>query len=452
MDSPSSYTFLKVFAALAFVAINAFFVAAEYSIVKIRRSRLEEIEAHGSKRAKLASKITSSLDSYLSATQLGITLASLALGWIGEPALAVIMDPLFGSWLKDDPLLMHSVSIAVAFTIITLLHVVFGELVPKSVAIQKTEPVVLLIARPLYLFAQLFRPIVYIFDNVAAFALKLVGIRPAHNSDLVHSEEEIKLIAGASQRGGIIDKTESEIIKNAVDFSDKIAREIMVPRQDMECLYLESSYEENFDIVKTSNHTRYPVCNEDKDNIVGMVHLRDILMKEGEKDISKMLREVLFVPESLSVSEILHTMKRRRIHMAIVIDEYGGTSGLISMEDVLEELVGDIQDEHDTAADIYEKRLDDGTFEFLGMTLLDEALEYMGLRPLEEHEEDTIGGYVFGLLARKPTVGDTVDCPLCSFEILETDGFRVKKVKAFLKNNDTENEDDEDGNEEDQAV
>ena len=333
---------------------------------------------------------------------------------------------------------MHSVSIATAFTIITLLHVVFGELVPKSIAIQKTETAVMLVVRPLYLFAQIFRPIIYIFDHLAALALKLIGIQPAHDSDLVHSEEEIKLIAGASQRGGIIDKTESEIIKNAVDFSDKIAREIMVPRQDMECLYLENTYEENFDIVKQSNHTRYPVCDEDKDNIVGMIHLRDILMNEDEKDITKMLREVLFVPESLSVSEVLHTMKRRRIHMAIVIDEYGGTSGLISMEDVLEELVGDIQDEHDTADDVYEKRLEDGSFEFLGMTLLDEAMEYMGLRTLDEHEEDTIGGYVFGLLARKPKVGDVVDCPLCSFEILEIDGFRVKKVKAFLKKNDEE--------------
>ena len=438
MDSPSSYTFLKLFAAFVFVAINAFFVAAEFSIVKIRRSRLEEIEAHGNKKAKLAIKVTSSLDSYLSATQLGITLASLALGWIGEPALAVIIDPLFGHWLKDDPILMHSVSIATAFTIITLLHVVFGELVPKSIAIQKTETAVMLVVRPLYLFAQIFRPIIYIFDHLAALALKLIGIQPAHDSDLVHSEEEIKLIAGASQRGGIIDKTESEIIKNAVDFSDKIAREIMVPRQDMECLYLENTYEENFNIVKQSNHTRYPVCDEDKDNIVAMIHLRDILMNEDEKDITKMLREVLFVPESLSVSEVLHTMKRRRIHMAIVIDEYGGTSGLISMEDVLEELVGDIQDEHDTADDVYEKRLEDGSFEFLGMTLLDEAMEYMGLRTLDEHEEDTIGGYVFGLLARKPKVGDVVDCPLCSFEILEIDGFRVKKVKAFLKKNDEE--------------
>ena len=365
-------------------------------------------------------------------------MASLALGWIGEPALAIIIDPLFGTWLKDDPILMHSVSIATAFTIITLLHVVFGELVPKSIVIQKTETAVMFVVRPLYLFARLFKPIIFIFDHLAAFSLKIIGIQPAHDSDLVHSEEEIKLIAGASQRGGIIDKTESEIIKNAVDFSDKIAREIMIPRQDMECLYLENSYQENFDIIKQSNHTRYPVCNEDKDNIVGMVHLRDILMKEEQKDITKMLREILFVPESLSVSEVLHTMKRQHIHMAIVIDEYGGTSGLISLEDVLEELVGDIQDEHDTSDEVYEKRLEDGSFEFLGMTLLDEALEYMGLHKIEEHEEDTIGGYVFGLLARKPKVGDIVDSPLCRFEILEIDGFRVKKVKASLKKEDND--------------
>ncbi len=438
MEAPSSFTFLKLFSAFIFVAINAFFVAAEFSIVKIRRSRLEEIEAHGNKKARLAIKVTSALDSYLSATQLGITLASLALGWIGEPALAIIIDPLYGTWLKDDPILMHSVSIATAFTIITLLHVVFGELVPKSIAIQKTETAVMFVVRPLYLFARLFKPIIFIFDHLAAFSLKIIGIQPAHDSDLVHSEEEIKLIAGASQRGGIIDKTESEIIKNAVDFSDKIAREIMIPRQDMECLYLENSYQENFDIIKQSNHTRYPVCNEDKDNIVGMVHLRDILMKEEQKDITKMLREILFVPESLSVSEVLHTMKRQHIHMAIVIDEYGGTSGLISLEDVLEELVGDIQDEHDTSDEVYEKRLEDGSFEFLGMTLLDEALEYMGLHKIEEHEEDTIGGYVFGLLARKPKVGDIVDSPLCRFEILEIDGFRVKKVKASLKKEDND--------------
>ncbi len=436
------HPYLMLICAFFFIAMNAFFVAAEFSIVKIRRSKLEEMQHHGNKKAKLAIKVTSALDSYLSATQLGITLASLALGWIGEPALAFLIDPLFGPLFQDNPILMHSVSFAFAFTLITLMHVVFGELVPKSIAIQKTTAAVMFVVRPLYLFSKIFYPVIYVFDHLAAFCLKLVGIRPAKDSEVAHSEEEIKLIASASQRGGIIDKTESEIIKNAVDFSDKIAREIMIPRQDMECLYLESSYEENMEVVRSTGHTRYPVCDEDKDNIIGMVHLRDVLIKSDEKDLTKMLREVLFVPESLSVSEVLHTMKRRHIHMAIVIDEYGGTSGLISLEDVLEELVGDIKDEHDVATEVDAKMRDDGSYEFLGMTLLDEAMEYMGLHPLEEHEEDTIGGYVFGLLARKPKVGDVIECPMCTFEILEIDGFRVKKVRAVLKKNGEEKGDE----------
>ena len=261
----------------------------------------------------------------------------------------------------------------------------------------------------------------------------MFGLKPAKTSDLMHSEEEIKLIASASMKGGIIDKTESEIIKNAVDFSDKVARDIMIPRQDMECLYLDCPYEENAAIVKETGYTRYPVCDKDKDNIVGMVHLRDLIMSENKRDIKGILRDILFVSENKSVSEVLHMMKKRKIHMTVVIDEYGGTSGLLSMEDILEEIVGDIQDEHDENEEVYEKRLGDGTFEFSGMALLDDAVEYMGLSLLEEVAEDTVGGYVFALLARKPEVGDVVECAVCTFEILEIDGFRVKRVKATPK-------------------
>lgn len=429
----SSFTYLNLIGAFLLIAMNAFFVAAEYAIVKIRRSKLEEMSHNGVKKAKIAVEITDSLDTYLSATQLGITLASLGLGWIAGPILASLLMPVFGSLVDNDPIMIKTLSFVIAFSIVAFFHMIFGELIPKSVAIQKTETAALFVVRPLYWFTKIFYPVIYISDHISGLIMKLMGIHPAKGSEVTHSEEEIKLIASASQRGGIIDLTESEIIKNAVDFSDKIAREIMVPRQDMECLYLESSYDENIKEVLETRHTRYPVCDEDKDNVIGMVHLRDILMKSEEKDLTKMLREVLFVPESLSVSEVLHTMKKRRIHMAIVIDEYGGTSGLISMEDILEELVGDIQDEHDGVEEVYEKLLEDGSYEFLGMTLLDEAMEYMGLRPLQEHEEDTIGGYVFGLLARKPKTGDIVECPLCTFEILETDGFRVKKVKASIK-------------------
>ena len=433
MTSSFSFDWITLGGAILLICANAFFVASEYSIVKIRRSKLEEMALLGNKRAALASKITEKIDSYLGAAQLGITLSSLALGWLGEPALAMLIDPLFSPFVKENPFWLNVISFSLAFAIIALLHVVFGELVPKAVALQKTEGTVLNIARPLFLFYKLFSPFVFIFNALSTAVIKMFGLKPAKTSDLMHSEEEIKLIASASMKGGIIDKTESEIIKNAVDFSDKVARDIMIPRQDMECLYLDCPYEENAAIVKETGYTRYPVCDKDKDNIVGMVHLRDLIMSENKRDIKGILRDILFVPENKSVSEVLHMMKKRKIHMTVVIDEYGGTSGLLSMEDILEEIVGDIQDEHDENEEVYEKRLSDGTFEFSGMALLDDAVEYMGLSLLEEAAEDTVGGYVFALLARKPEVGDVVECAVCTFEILEIDGFRVKRVKATPK-------------------
>ena len=431
-----------------FMFLTAFFVAAERSFIKMPRSRLEELEAQGNKTAKTVLSAMEKPDLVFATTTFGITACVLIIGGVGACGLKPYVCSLFGGLSVKDPLLVHCAGFTASFLIAELLCLIFAEALPRAVADEKTEGVVLLTIRPLLLIGHLLRPVTYPVGKAVLVILRIFGLKPARNDDSSRTEEEIKLIASASQRGGIIDKTESEIIKNAVDFSDKIAREIMVPRQDMDCLYLESSFDENFDEVKNTNHTRYPVCDEDKDNVVGMVHLRDMLMNNGERDITKMLREVLFVPESMSVSEILHLMKKRRIHMAIVVDEYGGTSGLISMEDVLEELVGDIQDEHDTTDEAYETKLPDGTYEFLGMALLDEAMEFMDLLPIKDHDEDTIGGYVFAMLARKPKTGDVVDCPQCTLEILETDGFRVKKVKAVVKpkpldDDDSENDDDD---------
>lgn len=430
-----------------FVFLAAFFVAAERAFLKMPRSRLEELEAKGRKSAKIALAVSAKPDLFFATTTFGVTSCVLIVGGIGVCGLTPFVCSFFGGLIEKDPVLVRGTGIAVSFLTTALFCLIFAEALPRAIADEKTEGVLLLTIRPLLLIGHLLRPVTYPVETAVRVILRTFGLKPARNDDSSRTEEEIKLIASASQRGGIIDKTESEIIKNAVDFSDKIAREIMVPRQDMDCLYLESSFDENFDEVKNTNHTRYPVCDEDKDNVVGMVHLRDMLMNNGERDIRKMLREVLFVPESMSVSEILHTMKKRRIHMAIVVDEYGGTSGLISMEDVLEELVGDIQDEHDTTDEIYEKKLPDGSYEFLGMALLDEAMEFMGLLPIKDHDEDTIGGYVFAQLARKPKTGDVVDCPQCTLEILETDGFRVKKVKAVVKPK-TEDDEDEEENDE----
>ena len=412
---------------LFLVFANAFFVVSEFAIVKIRRTKLEELAHAGNKQAKIAIKITDRLNTYLSAIQLGITLASLGLGWIGEPAVSRLLELWFAGFFNGNTILLHSVSFGVAFGFITLLHVVLGELVPKSLAIQHTERYVLSIARPLYLFNQIFAPFIWVFDHVTNGILRLMGTRVSNENDEAHSEEVIKLIINASQKDGVIDDTEGEIIQNAIDFSEICAHEIM-------------------EFVRGNKHTRYPLCKDDKDSIVGMIHIRDLLEHQEQlhdKDIlSKIARKILFVPENKSISEILHQMMAKHIHIAIVVDEYGGTAGMLSMEDILEELVGDIMDEHDDMEEEPMKMLSDTVCQFEGTYLIEDAYECLGL-PEIEYEESTIGGYVFGLLGREPKVGDKVEDNYCVYEVVGVDNMRITKVKAQIKIHE-EDEDKED--------
>ena len=427
--------FIYLFFVFFLVFANAFFVVSEFAIVKIRRTKLEELAHSGDKRAKTALKINARLNTFLSAIQLGITLASLGLGWIGEPAVSRLLEDIFADFFGNNKILLHSISFGVAFAFITLLHVVLGELVPKSLAIQDTERYVLRIAKPLYLFNQIFAPFIWVFDHVTNAILHLMGTQVSNENDDAHSEEEIKLIIDASQKGGVIDDTERGIIQNAIDFSEILAHEVMIPRQDMKCLYKGQTYDEALEFVKKNNHTRFPLCDKDKDHILGMIHIRDMLEfnpQNGEKYVLKKLaRKVLFVPENKSISDILHEMMSKRIHMAVVVDEYGGTAGLLSMEDILEELVGEIQDEHDEE-EVPMKKLKDGSFEFDGAYLIEDAYEDMSL-PLPEYEESTIGGYVFGLLGRVPSVGDKAEDFYCSYEVLGVDNMRITRVKVSVK-------------------
>ena len=421
---------------LLLVFANAFFVVSEFAIVKIRRTKLEELAHFGNKKANIALKITENLNTYLSAIQLGITLASLGLGWLGEPAVSHLLEDVFGHYFADNKILLHSISFGVAFGFITLLHVVLGELVPKSLAIQNTENFVLIIAKPLYIFKHIFAPFIWVFDKVTAGILYLMRVPQTNENDDAHSEEEIKLIIDASQKGGVIDDTEGEIIQNAIDFSEIYAHEIMIPRQDMKCLYQDYTFAQAMDFVKNNNHTRFPLCDKDKDHITGMLHIRDLLEYDGDandKDVlNKIARKILFVPENKSISEILHQMMARHIHLAIVVDEYGGTAGLLSMEDILEELVGDIMDEHDDITVEPIKKIDDQVLEFDGIVLVEDAFETMNL-PECEHEESTMGGYVFGLLGRLPKVGDKVEDVYCEYEIIGVDNMRITRVKAKIK-------------------
>lgn len=419
--------------AIFLVLLNAFFVLSEFAIVKVRKSKLEELSKSNKLNAKLALKISNQLDTYLSATQLGITLSSLALGWIGEPAVARLLSMPLEKFFDASSILMHTISFVVAFTFITLLHVVLGEIVPKSIAIAKSESSALFVARPLYSFWVIFYPVIKLFDILAAFFLKRLGIQPAKEQDNIHSEEELKIIVGESLKGGFIDSIEGEIIKNAVDFSDTIAKEIMTPRKDMICLNAEKTYEENIQIVMESRHTRYPYCEGSKDNIIGMIHIRDLLtnsvFEADNKELKNLVREMIIVPESASVSQILIKMNKEQIHTALVIDEYGGTAGLLTMEDIIEEIMGDISDEHDLKTeDIHQ--IDENTYEFDGMTDLESVEEIMDVEFDDECDQVTIGGYVFGMLGRLPVVGDCVSDKNCDFEVSSMDGARIKRLKV----------------------
>jgi len=408
-------------------------VVAEFSLVKIRKTRLEELVQQGNNKAKVALKIVSSLDTYLSAIQLGITLASLALGWIGEPAISAILEPFLFAYFPGSDLLLHSISIAISFTIITLLHVVLGELIPKSFAIQRTERMVLFAVWPLYIFHKIGYPIITLFDHTAWFFLGVLGVKPATEADVAHSEEELRMIVSASHRGGVLDQMESDLLDNVFDFADRLAREVMVPRQDMVCLFIDDSYTENLKVVRESHHTRFPLCLDDKDHIMGMIHLRDLIdfdfCNVEQRDLKSIMREILVVPEGMSVAKLLQLMRRKRIHLAVVADEYGGTAGLVAMEDIIEEIVGDIKDETDDIIQPEIQRMPDGSYEFDGRVLFDDVVELLNIC-LEEPQEDTIGGYIFGLLGRRPEIGDEVNIGEYSFTVLQVTGFRIVRVHA----------------------
>ena len=424
---------LKLFGSLLLVLLNGFFVLAEFSLVKIRKTRLEELVQQGNSRAKLALRVVTSFDTYLGATQLGITLSSLALGWLGEPAISSLIEPLLFNYFPGSTWLLTTISITFGFTVITFLHIVLGELVPKSLAIQRAENMALFCVWPLYIFHKLGYPIIVLFNRAAKAILLGMGVKAVSEADLAHSEEELRMIVSASHRGGVLNQMESDLIDNVFDFADRLAREVMVPRQDIVCLFADDSYEDNLKVVRETHHTRYPLCLEDKDHIIGMIHLRDLMDLElcnaDEKDLQTIMREMLVVPEGMSVAKLLQLMRRKRIHLAVVVDEYGGTAGLVAMEDIIEEIVGDIQDEHDDIVQAEIQRMPDGAYEFDGRVLFDEVAELLNIR-MDDHQEDTIGGYIFGALGRRPEIGDAVNIGQYGFSVLQVTGFRVVRVKA----------------------
>ncbi|WP_267525089.1 hemolysin family protein [Campylobacter sp. MG1] len=417
-----------LFLALFCVFLNGFFVLSEFSIVKIRKSKLEEFVSQNKTNAKLALHMYNNLDTYLSATQLGITLSSLALGWLGESSVAVLLDKLLINFNLNQ-VAIHSMSVVISFIFITLLHVVLGEIVPKSIAIAKTESVVLWIAKPLYLFRIIFAPFILTFDFLSLSILKLIKIKT--NENLAHSEEEIKFIASESQKSGVLDEFETEIIQNAVDFSDIVAKEIMTPRKDMICLNKGLTYEDNLKIVHEFKHTRFPFIDSSKDNILGMIHIRDLLDDDG-RNLNNCVRKVLFVPENISISKVLLQMNKEQIHTAIVIDEYGGTAGLLTMEDIIEELVGEINDEHDKK-ELEVKQINDNVFIVNGRLDIESVEDLLGIKYDDELEELTIGGYVFNRLGHVPSEKERCEDEFCFYEVKQMQSNSIKSLKIIKK-------------------
>jgi CBS domain containing-hemolysin-like protein len=424
-----------LFLGLLLVALNGFFVAAEFALVKVRPTQLEPQASEGHRRAGVARHMVRHLDAYLSATQLGITLASLALGMIGEPAFAWIVRPLITPFAGENPALVHSVSLTVAFLVITILHIVLGELAPKSIAIRKPEGTSLIVAYPLYFFYKVTYPAIWVLNHAANALLKLVGIAPVSEGELAHDEEELRLLL-ASSSASQLPPQQRELLDNVFELSHRIARQIMLSRQDVVYLSTTRSLQENLKIARRSGHTRFPLCDGDLDHVIGLIHIKDLFRRERPPtSLTEVARPIAFVPETLQLDRLLRRMRAERFHFAAVIDEYGGVSGIVTLEHVIEEIVGSIQDEFDVEKPELQER-GEGVYEISGGMLVEDLEAALGIE-LSERDEDTIGGVVLSELGRNPAEGDRVELGPVTIEVVEVKHNRVNTVRITVQQPET---------------
>ena len=419
-----------IVAAFAVVAINAFFVAAEYAIIRVRATRIEELVASGVRRAAAARDVLRRLDDSISACQLGITIASLALGGIGEPAFAHLFEPAFAFLDARSAAAAHTLSIAVSFLIITFLHVVLGELVPKTLAITHAEKTALAVAWPLRMFRFVFYPLIVFMKGSAGVAIRAFGLKPPSEASLAHSEAELRMILAVSRRSGALSESHGRLLSAALDFPDRAVRQLMVPRADI--LYLDANkpYDESRKRALEYGHTRLPLCDGAVDRVIGIIHVKDLFMAAESApppDLRALARPPIYFPESVSIQQALSRFQKQRVHLGIVVDEYGGTAGLVTLEDVLEELIGEIQDEFDQESPRVQHLPD-------GRLLLDASMTIAELESTAEtHEDfdeevDTVGGLVLARLGRIARVGDAITFGGRRIEVARTRGRRILRV------------------------
>ena len=414
---------------LALLLANAFFVAAEFAFVRVRQTQLDELAQAGSARARLAARIGRELESYVSVAQLGVTLASLLLGFVGEPAVGRLIEPAFGWLAERSEAAFHVVSFTLTFAVITYVTVVLGELAPKYLAIQRALAIALWCAYPLELFRRLTYPYTTLVNRSARWVIGLVGGKPASELD-AHSEEELRMLIAASTRRGILQESERVIVGNALDFADTLVRQVMVPRTEMIAVADDLSREGIVALARQHPFSRFPVYHRDVDDIVGVVHLRDLATRAEDDALAKdVMRRVPAIPETMPLDRALAEFRKQRASLVIVLDEFGGTAGLVTLEDIVEEVVGEVRDEFER--DVPPGIRPDGPGALLvdGLTALDEVRESIGL-VLEAETSDSVGGMVFGRLGRPPAVGDAIEVEGWRFAVTQIDGRRVAQVRA----------------------
>lgn len=427
---------IKLLVVLALVITNGFFVATEFALVSVRRSRIESLVDEGVARARPVLSALHDLDGFVAATQLGITIASIGLGWVGEPAIAAVLDPalesiLPASWANASA---HTISFIIAFSLITFFHVVFGELAPKSLALQYPERTAFMVAPPVRIFLTTFRPIIFTMNWVGQTFLRLIGVQPAVGHSLIYTEEELRLIVAASTESGELFETEEEIIRRAFVFHDYTADDIMVPRTELIAAPVDATLDFVTGLIREHKFGQYPVFDRDLDDILGVFYVKDligfVLGDESERsafNLRHVLRPALTVPESLPIDSLLDEMKLHRTHLAIAVDEYGGTAGMVTLDDIMERVVGEVPDEFDLpGADIIDEP--DGSAKVNGLTHLSDIREHFGL-DLEADESSTIGGFVFSALGQRPELGDHVVVGPYGIEVTALDGLRIAEVR-----------------------
>lgn len=427
----SMNSMLSLLAVAALVLLNGFFVAAEFALVSVRATRINQLAEEGNWSARTVQKAMADPNRFISACQVGITLASLALGWIAEPAIGHLIDPILEPVFGNISFISGRViSAALALFIVTLLHIVLGEQVPKMVALQRSERTVLISAPVVSWISVPFRPVIALLYWLTDRVLRLLGLHWEGEHSLVYTEDELRMLVTASQQKGFLEASEQEMIERVFQFADIMADEAMVPRTEMVALSLDSSYDEVLQTVLESGHSRFPVYREDLDDIAGMFYSKDLL-RTGSTDrrdfkLRQWLRPAVFVPEHMPLDELLSTMRAKQTHSVIIVDEFGGTAGLVTLEDVMERIVGDVGDrQSENGPDV--EQLGNGIVRLSGLMSIQDVNDQFGTH-IEDPFYNSLGGFVFGQIGRRPVVGDEVTANGHLFRVAELDGLRIDRI------------------------